>query len=1379
MVRVANVADSAEVDPVIVPIARKPAVVAVDVVTNPSSVDLPSPAPVPAEVLVRAPIEVVAPNAALEHEKSKRVAGDNDLRSQIAGLDQKIGDYAAAATAYADQAAGAAQNEIGASLDDKIDAEKQAREDANAALQSAQDTLQAAHDALSQALTDEETARAGAKQTLQTAIDAETSARTDAIAAEQAARAQLASDTQASLAQTNAAIEQARTDSDAALTQAKGELQTAIDAVQASSDGVAASVQSEATARQDADSAETTARQQAIAGVQTDVQTNATAITAERDARVSAISAETTARETAISGVQSDIADVNAALTAEQTTRADADTAETNARTAAVSNLQGQIDTTNAAITAEAQTRADADSAETNARTAAISSLQGQIDTTTAAIAAEQQTRADADSAETSARTSAVSSLQGQIDTANGRIDDANAALTTEQQTRATADTAETNARTAAVSSLQGQIDSANAAITAEQNTRATADTAETNARTAAISDLQGQINDATAAITAEQNTRATNDTAETNARTAAVSSLQGQIDTANAAITAEQSTRATNDATETSQRQADVSSLQGQINSANAAITSEANTRATADSAETAARQSQVSQLSTPGGSLVDPLFSRSTPDAALAWGWSDWAWGTTLVHTRTGGKIGPNCVEILDDARSTNVGMQIASDWAVQWPGPSHATNRYFVVEIDFEYVSGDLRGAGFLLYGLDNDTGTTTNWSRKNFVDVTGPSPQTGRLYSMRQFIDGYSSHVPANPAHCITIFHLFGGWDTLYADLNISGPLAKTVRIHRANVRAATQSEIETGTASGAISTAITAAINAEASTRASADTAETNARTSAISSLQGQINDATAAIASEASTRATADTAETNARTSAISSLQGQIDSANAAIVTEQQTRADADSSEASARLTLSSTLSATLGPVQTWTQGTAPTFDQMFPPGVQACPVGNLTELGTLQAWSNSGRGYDAAALDLGGWTLEGGHTVWTHLAGAWSASSTYECFQIGYFTDQPIPVVPGAAYEFSVYTGIHRARGFAMLAFLDASGTFIGEWPSIPGGPVVATLGGVNDGEASGGTALSGYKRLGLIVTAPANAAFVIAIVRADNQGLSSVGQSDPYIFVTRPFFSRAKSGQTTFTDWKPFQRPVWTNTADANKFYVWKGYGGTGFELRNDTRIDTNTTNISQLFSTTNGISAMWGVQIDTNGKLIGRVQLNGSGGTSSFDVLATSFTVSMPGYSNPIFEVGNVNGSPKITLRADVVQDDSLNDGQIGSINLNDPTFASGTGSASLTVTLRGGKPIALIAKSSGYGNSSAIVGAKLSIVQGSTTIAFEAPQATAYTSGGATAYAYSPVILLASFTPPSDGDYTIVAQCTPSTGLNKYLPATSLLIVRPYK
>lgn len=95
--------------------------------------------------------------------------------------------------------------------------------------------------------------------------------------------------------------------------------------------------------------------------------------------------------------------------------------------------------------------------------------------------------------------------------------------------------------------------------------------------------------------------------------------------------------------------------------------------------------------------------------------------------------------------------------------------------------------------------------------------------------------------------------------------------------------------------------------------------------------------------------------------------------------------------------------------------------------------------------------------------------------------------------------------------------------------------------------------------------------------------------------------------------------------------------------------------TTVGTNTASISSLLASVDGIAARWGIAIDINGNIIGRVLLDGTGATSTFDVVADLFRIAQPGVSGgavvPVFTIGNVNGVSKLALRGDMLIDGTI--------------------------------------------------------------------------------------------------------------------------------
>lgn len=101
--------------------------------------------------------------------------------------------------------------------------------------------------------------------------------------------------------------------------------------------------------------------------------------------------------------------------------------------------------------------------------------------------------------------------------------------------------------------------------------------------------------------------------------------------------------------------------------------------------------------------------------------------------------------------------------------------------------------------------------------------------------------------------------------------------------------------------------------------------------------------------------------------------------------------------------------------------------------------------------------------------------------------------------------------------------------------------------------------------------------------------------------------------------------------------------------------FQTSATTTLAGHTTSITELLSSVDGIKARWGVAINVDGQVVGLVQLDGDAEESSFTVVADTFQVAQPddddGDPVPVFVIGNVNGTPKIVLKGDMVADGTI--------------------------------------------------------------------------------------------------------------------------------
>lgn len=95
--------------------------------------------------------------------------------------------------------------------------------------------------------------------------------------------------------------------------------------------------------------------------------------------------------------------------------------------------------------------------------------------------------------------------------------------------------------------------------------------------------------------------------------------------------------------------------------------------------------------------------------------------------------------------------------------------------------------------------------------------------------------------------------------------------------------------------------------------------------------------------------------------------------------------------------------------------------------------------------------------------------------------------------------------------------------------------------------------------------------------------------------------------------------------------------------------------TTVGGHSTSITSLLGSVDGIEARWGIAIDLDGYVIGRVNLDGTNGTSTFDVVADLFRIAQPGVAGgsvvPVFAIGNVDGTPKLALRGDMLVDGAI--------------------------------------------------------------------------------------------------------------------------------
>ena len=94
--------------------------------------------------------------------------------------------------------------------------------------------------------------------------------------------------------------------------------------------------------------------------------------------------------------------------------------------------------------------------------------------------------------------------------------------------------------------------------------------------------------------------------------------------------------------------------------------------------------------------------------------------------------------------------------------------------------------------------------------------------------------------------------------------------------------------------------------------------------------------------------------------------------------------------------------------------------------------------------------------------------------------------------------------------------------------------------------------------------------------------------------------------------------------------------------------------TTVGGNTTSITQVQQSVDGIEAQWGVTINQNNRVTGLVRLDAGVTGSTFAVLADRFEVVHPsqnGTTITAFVIGNINGTPTVGINGNLIVDDTI--------------------------------------------------------------------------------------------------------------------------------
>ncbi|MGW8391124.1 hypothetical protein [Pseudoduganella sp. HUAS MS19] len=182
-----------------------------------------------------------------------------------------------------------------------------------------------------------------------------------------------------------------------------------------------------------------------------------------------------------------------------------------------------------------------------------------------------------------------------------------------------------------------------------------------------------------------------------------------------------------------------------------------------------------------------------------------------------------------------------------------------------------------------------------------------------------------------------------------------------------------------------------------------------------------------------------------------------------------------------------------------------------------------------LDGWGFSGStgpAVGASGVNLGGWwpalaqNQPGANVMWANQTDAYRSSSLSDGTHYFEYGAPIVQVEPGKNYIASASTGAHRCVLNLFMYFLNSSHQVVG----VSSGAGSTSGAGTNANEASGGTALSGYKRIYSSGIAPAGAVYCSVRLR---KFATLAGHNDSYMFVGRVMVEEAPAGVTTPGVW------------------------------------------------------------------------------------------------------------------------------------------------------------------------------------------------------------------------------------------------------------
>ena len=119
--------------------------------------------------------------------------------------------------------------------------------------------------------------------------------------------------------------------------------------------------------------------------------------------------------------------------------------------------------------------------------------------------------------------------------------------------------------------------------------------------------------------------------------------------------------------------------------------------------------------------------------------------------------------------------------------------------------------------------------------------------------------------------------------------------------------------------------------------------------------------------------------------------------------------------------------------------------------------------------------------------------------------------------------------------------------------------------------------------------------------------------------------------------------------------------------------------TIVDDQQLTVQVIQQSIDGIQGRVGLVVNANGHIVGSVLLDGTSSSSTFTVSASSFQVALldstAGSAVPVFAISNVNGVPRLTLRADMIADGAISARSLSVATLSAITANLGTVTAGL--------------------------------------------------------------------------------------------------------